>query len=258
MKHKFITLRYFIIIFSLSTSLSFAQESETIITDRPDQTEASQLTPKGWVQIETGFLIENDKSDGIKTREIVYNTTLLKYGISDRIELRIIQEFLGSEINGDQVASGAGPLAIGARFALAEEDGICPQIAFIGHINYRTGDQDYRPDQVAPDFRFTFAHTLSETFSLGYNLGAEWNGYDAVATGIYTLSLAASLSDKLGAFVEVYGFLPTGQEKNHRFDGGITYLISNNLQFDVSGGFGISKISPDNFISTGLSWRFGK
>lgn len=40
-----------------------------------------------------------------------------------------------------------------------------------------------------------------------------------------------------------------------RADFGFTYLVRPNLQLDLSSGLGFSKISPDFFISTGLSWR---
>jgi hypothetical protein len=63
------------------------------------------------------------------------------------------------------------------------------------------------------------------------------------------------LIDPINAFVEVYGWLPENELPDHRFNGGFTFLVRRNLQLDVSGGIGLSEISPDWFVSGGLSWR---
>ena len=243
------------------TGVFAQQEISPIITDRPDQTEAPATVPKGWFQIEIGGAVENDriKSPGdepVTYHNITYNTTLLKYGVTDRFELRLIQELLETRIQKETIAEGLSPLAIGMKISLLEEKGIIPQTSLIAHVNSRTGARDFKPSSAAPDFRFTFCHTLSDVFALSYNLGAEWNGEDAVSTAIYTLSLGISLPKSFGLFIELYGFLPEHQTSDHRFDAGFTYLLTNNLQLDVSGGLGISEISPDNFLSAGLSWRF--
>src|ERR1700752_975110 len=64
---------------------------EIIISDRPDQTEAPQLTPNGFFQVETGSQSEytNDIETGIKTSNVLLNTTLLKYGVNKSFELRL-------------------------------------------------------------------------------------------------------------------------------------------------------------------------
>jgi hypothetical protein len=38
-------------------------------------------------------------------------------------------------------------------------------------------------------------------------------------------------------------------------DAGIAYLVSQNFQLDISGGIGITDISPDFFLEIGFSWR---
>jgi outer membrane putative beta-barrel porin/alpha-amylase len=60
----------------------------------------------------------------------------------------------------------------------------------------------------------------------------------------------------LSCFVELYGYLPEFGSPDHRFDAGFTFLITNMFQLDLSGGLGLSEISPDYFISTGFSVKF--
>ena len=99
-------------------------------------------------------------------------------------------------------------------------------------------------------------HTLSDKVSLAYNLGAEWNGETAEQTYIYTLTTGIAFTQKLGGYLEVYGFLPQDSTANHRFDCGFTYLVNNDFIVDLSGGVRITKNAPKNYLSLGLSYRF--
>ena len=83
----------------------------------------------------------------------------------------------------------------------------------------------------------------------------QWNP-DLQEFYLYTFTIGKSFNEKLGGFVEFYGFLSPHFSADHRFDAGFTYLLHNDLVVDISGGFGISKISPDYFISIGISYRF--
>jgi hypothetical protein len=242
--------------------LAFAQKQE-LVTDRPDQTEAPVLVPQGGVQIETGFQYEKDRSQGVQVKNFTYNTTLIKYGVNEHFELRFISEYLGTQVKGVgetkvRKAQGFSPLAVGVKIKLADEKGIWPQAALIGHVNLRTGSEAYTPSYTAADFRFTFANTLSEKLTLSYNLGVEWDGETPEAAFLYTLSLGYSVSDRIGVFIEGYSFFPENAKADNRVDAGLTFLITEVVQWDVSAGLGLSENAPDSFISTGLSVRLFK
>ncbi len=237
------------------------------MTDRPDQTEAPPLTPKGWFQFEFGIQSEfdEDKDTKVKTQSTLYNTSLWKYGLTKSIELRLITEFGEDKVtfknakNEDTTTSvsGLNPITVGLKIPLQKEQGMVPDISLITHLELPyIGSDDFTPEFVIPRFRFLFAHTLSETFSLSYNLGGEWEDGTSAATGIYTLSLGMSLAERLAMFVEAYVFTKEKSFPDHRFDAGVTYQLTNDLQFDTSGGFGLTDISPDYFISAGVSLRF--
>jgi len=42
----------------------------------------------------------------------------------------------------------------------------------------------------------------------------------------------------------------------HYFDGGLTYLISSDVQWDLRAGLGLNDAADDFFVGTGLSIRF--
>lgn len=246
--------RFSIAVFCLVSAYLSAQEQqpEPIETDRPDQTETPSLVPKGMFQVETGFAFE--KIDAT-SETITTPSVLWKYGINDNFELRLITEF-SSETAADGKMSGLKPVLVGFKAKISEENGIVPKTAFTGHMllpNFAS--EDFKADYYAAEFRFSMQHTLSDKIDLGYNFGAEWNGETPEPTFIYTLTTAYSFTDKFSAFIELYGFAPQNDTADHRFDGGLTYLLSNNFMIDVSGGFGITENAPAYFASAGFSFR---
>ena len=224
-----------------------------IATDRPDQTECPFIVPKGYFQAENGFVYE--KTDA-NSHAIAYPSVLWKYGLSDNFEFRLITERVSEKVLND-IKKGFTPITVGFKVRLMEEKGILPKTSFIGHLDIPTlASKSFRTDFYAPSFRFTMQHTLSERLILAYNLGAQWDGTTPETTFIYTLTTGLSFTEKLGAYVELYGFAPQNQSVDHRFDGGLTYLISSNVMIDVSGGIGLSHNAPNYFIALGLSYRF--
>jgi hypothetical protein len=227
----------------------FAQDLPPIQLDRPDQTECPFITPKNFIQIENGFTIENPEK-GIMN--FSYPTTLWKYGVNEKFELRLI-----TEIANDNKQTGIKPITVGFKTSLFEENGIIPKTSFIGHVTTAEfGSKVFHTNYIAPSFRFTMQHTLSEIVALAYNLGAEWDGESPNQTYIYTLTTGISLTSKMGCYAEIYGFLPNEGKPDHRIDGGLTYLLSNNFILDISGGVGITNNAPKNYASFGVSYRF--
>jgi len=231
----------------------FGQDLPPIQLDRPDQTECPFITPSGYIQIENGVTIEN-----MDTSTLSYSlpTTLWKYGINDRFEFRLVTDVV-SERGTDGKSTGLDPITIGFKAALVEEKGILPKISFIGHMTTsRIGSLQFQSKYIAPSFRFTMQHTLSDKLSLAYNFGAEWDGESAAQTYIYTLTSGLSCTERLGCYAEFFGFFPSGGSPDHRFDCGLTYLMSDDWIADVSGGFLLSNPSVTNYVSLGLSFRF--
>jgi hypothetical protein len=244
---KNLFLLFFVMTF-ISTGV-LAQELPPIQLDRPDQTECPFITPKNYIQIENGFNIENPEK-GI--RNFSYPTTLWKYGVNDKFELRLI-----TEITNENMQRGLKPITLGFKTSLFEENGIIPKTSFIGHVTSSSlGSKVFHTKYIAPSFRFTMQHTLSERVALAYNLGAEWDGESPNQTYIYTLTTGISLTSKMGCYAEIYGFLPHDNKADHRIDGGVTYLLSNDFILDLSGGLGITDNAPRNYVSFGASYRF--
>jgi len=256
-----LTLIFFM---GLTAFVKAQNEIPELITDRPDQTESSTTVPFKSLQIETGFVLEKFETDLFKQTSYSYNTTLLRYGLLKNFELRLGLEYLGENVkikNTDSTnsISGLGTVYTGFKVKIAEEESWKPEIAFLGGLVLPfTANKDFKPEYTAANIRFAFSHTLSDRFSLGYNLGAEWDGETAIPGYFYSVALGIGLTDKLGMFVESYGLVPETGDAEHLVDAGFTYLVLQNFQLDISGGLGLNKNSIDNFISFGLSYRIPK
>lgn len=230
----------------------FSQENESIQTDRPDQTETPYLVPKKMFQVENGFSFQKNNAN---SNTITLPSSLWKYGVNENFELRLITEF-SIENNFDSKISGLNPVLVGCKIKIAEEKGIFPKTSFIGHIGLpNVASSKYKNEFTAAEFRFVMQHTLSKKMSFSYNLGSEWKGNSPEATFIYTIATGYSISERIGSYIEVFGFLPENATANHSIDGGITYLINDNFMLDLSSGFGVTKNAPSYYAAFGFSFR---
>ena len=234
-----------------------------LVTDRPDQTESSSTVDIGEVQIETGIVLTRTPL-GTGSPEVVertndYATTLLRIGLLERAELRLITAYSTFDpgFMNAPVISGLQPLSVGMKVKLSEEKGIRPEIAFIGHLTLPwIGDENFTPDYVAPDFRFSLAHTLSERFSLGYNLGMYWDGAAPQGNLLYTIALGAGVVGPMSVFAELYGEIRERTSWVHNADFGLTLLLTQDLQLDASYGLPLTEGLRGHFFSAGISARF--
>lgn len=239
----------------------FNKDGPDLITDRPDQTESSITVPKNTLQIETGFVYENFKRDDVEFKNWGIGTTLLRYGVWDNFELRLgnyyqLSSAYSESFNIDTVQQGIGPIVVGFKVYVVEEKGFRPEISIMADLTLnKVGKVDYRPSYTYSSIKILASHTLSDFFSLGYNFGYGNNGEDARGFFVYSAVLGMGISDRIGAFAEIYGTSANGDSPLTRVDGGFTYLVRNNLQLDVSGGTGLDSGIKMYFVSLGLTWR---
>jgi len=242
-------LLHIIFLFFTIQNCCEAQELISIQTDRPDQTECPFITPVHYFQFENGFNYE--KTIATNTLFVV-PTILTRFGISPNFELRMLFEFT-TEKN----ISGLNPVYVGFKTNLCKEKGVIPTTSFIAHIGIPNfASNNLKTTFYMPEFRFTMQHSINNKQTLSYNIGAEWNGETAEPTFVYTLATGYTVTEKVGIYIELYGFLPQIEKPDHRFDGGLTYLMHSNHQLDISYGVGLSKTSLKYFISLGYSFRF--
>ena len=236
-------------------TLAAEAQVEKIDTDRPDQTESAVTVPRNYFQGEFGFNKENLSG---RDYDLVHPTALLKYGLK-RFEFRLEATYISSyehRIPDPVWTSGLEPIEIGFKAALWEEKKLRPKTSVIFHLGIPAlASKVFRPDHLIPSFRFTMQNSITDNFGLGYNLGAEWDGYTSTPTWLYTFAPGLSLGEKWYTYVEAFGFIRRNESPQHSLDAGIAYYFNDDLKIDLSGGFGISEASPKNYVALGFSFR---
>ncbi|MFH4969525.1 transporter [Gaetbulibacter sp. M240] len=242
----------------LFSSFLMAQEEDLgpLITDRPDATEAPSTIPRGYLQVETGGFYTKNDDNGLKYEEFTYNTTLIRLGLLDNLELRLGWNFVeNSYENLNTTLSGFTPMLLGTKIAIAKEKNGWPEMGFMGHVYLPfLAGTDYRPETTGVDFRFALSHNLSKRSNLSYNLGMAWGNDSPEASYVYTVAYGYAVTPKFGLYAELYGDLPENSLSNHYWDAGLTYLVSNNVQIDATVGSEITK-GQDILLSGGISFR---
>ncbi len=230
--------------------------SQTIITDRPDQTESSSTIEKGSLQIETGILLGFSENDFTSERQLLAPTTLFRYGITKGIELRVLSQFerLKDE-NSSQKVSGISDLEIGTKVQVFKKENVNIEIAFLSHLILPTGSNGLTNNKFGTINKLSIAHDLSDVMSIGYNVGYDYFG-EGSGNLTYSVALGISITESFGLFIEPYGNLIEFETYEANFDTGITYLLKDNVQLDFSFGTGINYTM--NYLSVGCSINISK
>ena len=244
----------FIILFILIRPV--AQCQQKIDTDRPDQTESVFTVPKHWLQFEAGF---SKQQNSISENEFYLPTILTKYGVTKKLEFRLITSFQANTIHvnsAKQNESGFAVTEIGAKISLWEEKKLLPKTSIIFHVGVPPlSAKKYRPENVPVNFRFTMQHSVSNKISIGYNAGAEWSGENNNTAWVYTFTTGLNINANWYSYIEAFGEVSAKELPQHNIDGGIAYTIGNDIKIDLSSGFGISSAAPIWYIAAGFSMR---
>jgi len=151
-------------------------------------------------------------------------------------------------------------MGVGFKFHLLDQDGWQPDFGIIAKIDVPTGNQGFSSGDVDPFLGLLWAYDLDDRSSLAGNLNFavptdnDGRFFETSAS----VSYAYSITDDLGAYIEYFGFYPSGNADadSHYVNGGFTYLVTNDLQFDIRVGRGLNDAADDLFAGAGFSIRY--
>jgi hypothetical protein len=213
-----------VLILFLISFAAFSQSEGRIETDRPDQTECPFIVKKGYLQAELGF--------NRSSREYLFPTSLVKYGLSKRLELRYVS-VLAKEPG---METRFQTEAFGFKWAIFQPSGVqssgwIPRTSVIVHYNWDHQNRDF-----------------SEKNLRGHSIG------DVSFEGIYRIAPNVLIGKRGYAYVEVFGRFPASEFADHSYDAGFAYYVNDDLKLDISAGQ--SFLHPeDQYIAIGLSFR---
>ncbi len=238
-----------------------------LVTDRPHFSEASSLVGLGVVQLETGYSIFSDRENGTRTTTHSFPEPLLRMGLfAEWFEFRLASNYLvehTSANTGSRTVSGTDDMYLGAKVALAEQAGVLPELAVFPQMRSPTGSSAFSSGQVLPGVNIAYSWKLNDLLELECNTQFNNRRDDLAHTyleAIQTFNLEYDLSDRVGAFTELIGFMPSGAliaKPEYYFHGGFVFFLSENVQLDIHAGTGLNRAAADlAFTGAGLSWRY--
>ena len=233
-------------------------QRDALVTDRPDFTE-SALTVSPWhVQVEMGYTAA--RVDG--NTESSVGELLIRVGLVEWLEARVgLNSFAWVAAEGND-PEGLEDVSLGAKinFVRAKPGTPIPDLGLLLGASFPTGAGELgQGSDVLPGATLAAGLDLTEWMSAGANIG--W-GYLDDGAGRYSqfaasLALGFALTERLGAYAEYFGFAPEFDEgpDSHFLNGGLTFLISRDVQVDARAGFSVDDAETDSFFGIGLAFR---
>lgn len=219
--------------------LGYTAIGQTIATDRPSAlTENATSLYKNGIQLESGLLIELDSGE---TQSISAPNLLLRYGLTEKTELRLMNDVL---INEGNIILGVW--TIGTKIQLYESDKMNLSVlssTALPNVNGEMGSLLEQPISAKVIGNYAVSKTNSVGYTVGYTINQNEIGY--------SLFLSHNFSDNISSFIELYGF-----NEQLNIDAGFAYLIQDKLQFDAYFGTGLN--NKMTFASVGLSYLYLK
>ena len=240
---------------------------EPLASDRPDFVEASVTVGRGVAQVEMGYTYLFDDDGGVIHKEHSFPEMLWRIGMfAEWFEFRIAHTHL---VGSDHLLplpeanfSGAEDLYLGFKLGLTPQEGVLPEMALIVQTTVPTGHSNLSSHEVLPGLNWLYGWDINDFLSVG--MSTQGNKAVDDAGDIYfefaqAITIGYTLSERIGAYTEWFVLVPSGSTAaftEHYADGGLTFRATNNLQFDIRAGIGLSERSADYFTGTGVVIRF--
>ena len=196
--------------------------------------------------------------------------TLVRVGMSDRVELRLGVGRLGRDAHSNvsrqrHRADGFADPEVGVKWALMQP-GRRHGSRAARPCDAACRRRDRRGARASIRLRGSPSRTRSATappsaWNLGYEVrsveGDAMSDVRRLGRWVYSASMGFDITSRWGGFVELFGDLPASDPGPavHAVDGGVTYLVAPRVQLDVSAGVGVERRRPDRFVGVGLSFR---
>ncbi|NLE39892.1 MAG: transporter [Pirellulaceae bacterium] len=244
-----------------------AEPFDPLNADRPDFTESPTTMGLRRLQLEAGWTYLHDTFEGVKTDVHVLPELLLRFGLTERIELRLAwpgyESHKETDANLIETASyegGTDPW-FGCKLQVSKQQVWLPESAMIVSVSAPVGARVWTSDHVDTVVNYIYAWDLTDRLSVAASTGAWWTEQDGDAMSVIHQSAVVgfALTERLGTYCEWFGLFYHGSQTErpeHYVNGGFTFLVTENLQFDWRLGVGLTEASEDLFTGVGFVIRW--
>jgi hypothetical protein len=239
----------------------------SVEAERPQLADISPIVPRRRFQLEAGYTFLADDSAGIRLREHVFPGLLARLSVTDNVEFRvgwpgIVWDSLTDRATGIETTdSGAADIDLGIKLDVLDQSGYRPQLSLITSLAFPTGSDDISAERVQPLASIAYSWVLDDRWILGgtTGLGAMNERGDRFREIHQSIAVQRLITSRLGAYGEWFALFRAGSEDDrpqHYLDGGVTFLVTEDLELNWRTGFGINDRAQDFFTGVGFSVRF--
>jgi outer membrane putative beta-barrel porin/alpha-amylase len=245
-----------------------ADDDEDLINaDRPGIADGSTVVGPKTFQIESGIQQEFRRSGNIREHTF-FAPTLVRFGINSQFEARVegntftrVSTFVSA--NPIDKVSGFAPVSLGFKYQFTDpksDDKL--SLGTIVRVFPTWGSKEFRTQHATGDIRLAADWKFAPCLSLNPNVGIaryEDDEGKLFTTGLFAVTLNYNPTKHLNPFIDVGIQAPEtrGGQTSVILDGGIAYIIGQNLQLDASFGTRVhGETGPRPFLAFGISWRW--
>lgn len=249
--------KLFILLFlPLGCLTVYAQDNVEFTADRPGASTGPYVVGQGVIQLEQGIQYDGDGAAGVFT----FSNTLLRYGLFDSMEIRLGGDgFLYRPENHlkDYSVAFSG-LSLGTKIKCFEGKGAIPAVSVLADFAIpHTASQGFNTDCLAPSLYLLFENPVNDKLSIGYNLGAEWDGSLPAPTTFAALCFSIAATENIGCFVESYNYF-SKIGNVYAVDFGFNWMVGKKVQIDLAANLDLLNPSQSWSISCGVAWQINK
>lgn len=180
---------------------------------------------------------------------------ILRLPIMDKLELRFANlSFLKVEGLTDE---GLANPALEVKTKLLQSDDKNTNLALILGSTVALADSNLVADSAEPAAKFAWATVVLENYAIIGNVN--FNLLDVGDTHRWSNTTSANLSRSISSnttvFIETYATFPIEEAKHAPFyaTSGLAFLVTQQLQIDLFGGYELNSSSGNWFVSSGLA-----
>ncbi len=242
---------------SLLSTVAIAEDG-AIAPDRPGLSTGTHTISPGVVYLEAGYQYEFTRTD-IDVATHTFPQVVVRTGINDKLEIDFVWDgFNRDHVEGLPNETSRADLAIGGKYRLFESEDF--NLTLLGLINAPVGSSPSTSNNIDPLLGLLWDYNLSgnlQLFGVIQSTRLEDENENDFQENQFGLGINIGHTEKLTSFVEYFANFPNQSllDEQHIIDAGVTYLYTDDLQFDFSAGVGLND-ETSHFVSLGVSVRF--
>lgn len=227
--------------------------------DRPDATESPYTVDAGHFQVELSFA-EYARDEGVDQFKVL--PVNLKIGLTNDADFQLLLDpHVRIEEAGDAGAiQGLGDTQARLKINLWGNDGGPFAIGFMPFLQF-PGDDDLSTGRLEGGLILPVAFELAGGWDLGVQAEVDFlrdeSNADYGLALVHTAALGHGITGPLDGFIEYVGIAPHDLGTGYEAYGsaGVTWGVSDDVQFDLGVIFGLSESATDGSAFTGLTFR---